>query len=141
MKRLWDAAKNRRGSQIIEASVIYPLIILFTVAMIGVSICLFENTEGTCDLERSLRRSADRESGTVFYAGRNGNEHTGEQRVRDGFFVQLAGTHTSVFFSGFGQFRDVSKEYPIRRSIINECRTGWDLDLIGEFTDSEQWIP
>lgn len=135
MKLLPGIAKNRRGSQIIEASMIYPLIILFTAGMIGFSVCLFENTEGVCDLERSLRRSADMESGTVLYADWNGGGQAGTGRSRDGFFMQLVDSHSSVFFPGTGSFQSVPKEYQIRRSIVSECRTGWDLDLVGEITD------
>lgn len=63
-----DMAGSRRGtSYIVEASLIYPMIVAVTVMLLAAAVYLYGLTAACSDLNRSVRRAAGERSGTVFY--------------------------------------------------------------------------
>lgn len=58
---------NKKGSAFVEASLIYPVIIVITLMMMSVSLFFYSINAQISDMNRCVRRTAGEESGTVFY--------------------------------------------------------------------------
>lgn len=63
---------SRRGSVFVEASLIYPVIIVITVLLIAIAMYFYGMAARLSDMNRSARRAAGEESGTVYYAEETG---------------------------------------------------------------------
>ena len=60
--------RSRRGSALVEASLIYPVIIVSVLLIIAAALYFYSMAAQLADMNRFVHRNAGEQSGTVYYA-------------------------------------------------------------------------
>ncbi len=129
---------DKRGSILVEAVLIVPLIIIISVMMICVSIYMYVNTLMVSNIDRETRLSAGSETNTVFYTGVDeiqnkdsvdiikdytGNTEMSRVYRRGCFFIKA--DIKNRFEPGVKWFKINENICSISCPEINECKVLW----------------
>lgn len=90
---------NKKGGTMIEAALVFPLIILTLMAIIGILMFLFEAAAAQAELHQAIRTEAGHETGT--YHGQPGSTAVATDRGMRGIYSVMNGK-SSTFFQGTG---------------------------------------
>lgn len=90
---------NKKGGTMVEASLVFPLIILTLMAMIAILIFLFKDAAGQAELHLVIRTEAGSETGT--FHGQPGSSNVSVHSGMKGIHRVMDG-NTTVMFQGLG---------------------------------------
>ncbi len=133
-----DMLKNRRGSYLVEAVLIMPIIVVITVMMMCACMFMYVQTEIAEKMDHFVRVEAGENSKTVFYVSHDDADH-GNEDVNYSSLNERIETE-EVYVSGYSCIEakkeslfDVGGMWPFRHlntyrcksSEVNECSTIW----------------
>lgn len=89
---------NNKGSTIVEAALVFPIILLSLMTLISILMFLFEDSAAQADLHTVIRREAGKETGTFI-------SHSGSSRVVvydgiRGIYRVMNGSSSATFEGG-----------------------------------------
>lgn len=130
--------RSRRGtSYIVEASLIYPVIVAVTVMLLAAAVYMYGLTAACSDLNRAVRREAGKRSATVFYNEAEDAE-TDSRTVNETegiLFKKVTAVSEKSYESNF-LFRVLYKnQYQAEAYVINEADTLWNRQAVGHAVD------
>lgn len=88
---------NTKGSAMVEATLVFPIIILTLMALLSIMMYLFEDTASQTDLHNALRSAAGQKTGT--YIGSQGSSRVSLDTDFEGIYRVMRG-RTTVTFEG-----------------------------------------
>jgi len=101
---------NKKGGAMVEAALVFPVIILTLMTMIAILMFLFEEAAGQAGLHLVIRTEAGRETGT--FHGQSGSSSVEVDRGIKGIHSVMNG-RASVTFEGAGILQN-----PYQKSIL-----------------------
>ena len=125
--------RNSRGtSYIVEASLIYPMIVAVTIKLLAAAVYIYGLTAACSDLNRTVRREAGERSFTVFYNEEDdlkGNRvpvsETGGILYKKVSAVSRKSYVSRVIFS-----MNRENEYKAESYVISEADTLWNRQAV-----------
>jgi hypothetical protein len=90
---------NQKGGAMVEAALVFPIIILAIMAIIAILMFLFEEAASQAELHLVLRTEAGRQTGT--FHGREGSSSVSVDKGIKGIHIVMNG-RSSVTFEGTG---------------------------------------
>lgn len=88
---------NTKGGAMVEATVVFPIIILTLMSLISIMMFLFEDAASQADLHNALRCAAGQKTGTYF--GSPGSSRVSMDTDYEGIYRVMKG-RTTVMFEG-----------------------------------------
>ena len=129
---------NNRGGTMIEAALVFPLIILTIMAMISILMFLFEDAASQAGLHQVIRTEAGRKTGT--FHGQSGSYNISIELGFQGIHTVMIGK-TTVTFDGSGILpRTVNKPLLGHQYLTDERKYVRYIDLftLEEKEDGDQ---
>lgn len=133
--------RSRRGtSYLVEASLIYPMIVAVTVMLLAAAVYFYGMAAAASDLNRTVRREAGKRSDTVYY---NEDDDMKTNRIpvteSDGLLSKKVSAVSRNSYVSSIVFRiRHSDEYKAEAYVISEVDTLWNLkvakDALGKIT-------
>ena len=133
--------RSRRGtSYLVEASLIYPMIVAVTVMLLAAAVYFYGMAAAASDLNRTVRREAGERSDTVYY---NEDDDMKTNRIpvteSDGLLSKKVSAVSRNSYVNSIVFRiRHSDEYKAEACVISEVDTLWNLkvakDALGKIT-------
>ena len=135
---LRNRLKSRRGSYLVEAVLIMPIIVVITVMMMCASMYMYVQTEIAEKMDHQVRSQAGENSKTVFYVSHDNGKYGNNDDSNDSLNERIK--TEEVYISGNGGITaekesvfDVGGMWPLRHlntyscrsSEVNECSTIW----------------
>ena len=131
--------RSRRGtSYLVEASLVYPVIVAVTVMLLACAVCFYGMTAASSDLNRTVRREAGKKSNTVYY--NEADDMMGIQipvSESAGLFgrkVAAVSRHSYVSSIIFRINRQ--NEYKAEAYVICEADTLWNRQVVKDAVDA-----
>lgn len=126
--------KSKKGSYLVEAVLLMPLIVIIVVIMMCVSMHMYMDTLTAADMDREVRGRAGEESETVYFERKNdiydedmndlSEDHVIDVLNHKGIDVFKA-EKKSHYISKVKWISDREKTYSVKCSEISECRELW----------------
>lgn len=119
--------RSRKGGYVVEAAILYPVIVVITVMMFVIFIFFFMNTSKSYMMAHTCRMEAGYRSGTVIY-NRNeklaGNEF--EFKVYNDFLIsKVRAENRETVKNNIIYKYEHENKYGIEHTIINEAEVIW----------------
>ena len=131
--------RSRRGtSYIVEASLIYPVIVAVTVMLLAVTVYIYGLTAACSDLNRVVRREAGKKSATVFYNETEDPDTVGRAVAEEEgiLFKKVTAVSERSYVSNI-VFRVLCKnQYRAEAYVICEADTLWNRQAVGHAVDT-----
>lgn len=130
--RYINMIKSRKGSYIVEAAILYPIIVVITVMMFVIFIFFFMNTTKSYMMAHTCRMEAGYRSGTVIY-DRNEKilENDFELNIYNDILMRkVRAENRETLKNNIIYKYEHENKYSIEHSIINEAELIWLLKVI-----------
>lgn len=109
---------NRRGSAILEATLVFPVLLFAMMALIGIQIFLFKDASSQATLHQTVRTEAGRETHT--YEGQPGSTQVVCKEGFEGIIRVMRGENIASFDGSFALIRNVQKTQKARLYLTDE---------------------
>ncbi len=123
--------RSRKGSYIVEAAILYPIIVVVTIMMFIVFVYFYIHTENTYNMSHDCRIEAGLMSGTVIYGDRSkSNPESNIDICRVGLSKKVIIHNRATLVNNiiYEYVQDLG--YSVEHSVVNEAELIWDLDVI-----------
>ena len=130
--------RSRRGtSYIVEASLIYPMIVAVTIILLAAAVYFYGMAAAASDLNRTVRREAGERSDTVYY---NETDDMKNNRLPVSDSGSLFGRKVSVVSQGSFVNSIVFRmnhrnEYKAEAYVISEANILWNRQVVKNAVD------
>jgi len=126
--------KSKKGSYLVEAVLLMPLMVIIVVIMMCVSMHMYMDTLTAADMDREVRERAGEESETVYFERKNDiydediKDISGDRVIE---FLNHKGIdvfkaeNKSQYISKVKWISEREKTYSVKSSEISECRELW----------------
>lgn len=130
--------RSRRGtSYIVEASLIYPMIVAVTIMLMAAAVYIYGMTAAASDLNRTVRREAGERSHTVYYNEADDMKGNRVPVSESGGFLskKITAVSNHLYVSNI-VFRIRSRnEYKAEAYVISEADILWNRQVVKDAVD------
>lgn len=126
--------RSRKGSYLVEAVLIMPLIVVITIIMMCASMHTYMNTVCAAKMDREVRKQTGESSQTVFFVREDENLSDGYDSFADKYEIErsirtgtekVTASRNSDFTAGVNWIKGRKNCITVRSSEISECQEIW----------------
>ena len=124
--------RSRKGTYIVEATMIYPIIVVVTVMLIAISLYIYNCCAAYSDMSRDMKRLAGFEAGTVTYSDTDefGGEGDYDVSVENGLLSKkYAAVIDTEYRNNFVIKTDHMASFSFKSDVLNEAGLIWDEEF------------
>lgn len=129
---------NRKGSTMVEAALVFPVVLLTLIALIKIQLFLYEDAATLADLHQAIRYEAGCDTGT--FKGKPGSSNVASKSGFDGIYRVMRVETWMTFEGNFMLHRTIHKKQTGQLFLIDERKYARYVDFFNmkEKTDPDE---